>query len=44
MFYLAIDQHSTQLTVDLRNEQGDVVLRRQVNTKPEAVRGFFENL
>ena len=44
MFYLAIDQHSTQLTVNLRNEQGDVVLRRQVSTKPEAVKGFFEKL
>ena len=29
MFYLGIDQHRKQLTVNLRNEAGDVVLRRQ---------------
>ncbi len=26
MLYLGIDQHRKQLTVNLRNEQGDVVL------------------
>ena len=26
MFYLAIDQHSNQLTVDLRNEEGVTVV------------------
>jgi len=30
MLYLAIDRHRKQLTVNLRNEQGDVVLKRQV--------------
>lgn len=44
MFYLAIDQHSKQLTINLRNEAGDVVCRRQVSTKPESVRSFFETL
>lgn len=44
MFYLAIDQHSKQLTVDLRNEAGDTVVRRQVSTSPEAVTAFFESL
>jgi transposase len=44
MFYFAIDLHSKQLTVNLRNEEGDVVLRRQVSTKPDAVRTFFESL
>ena len=38
MFYLAIDQHAMQLTVNLRNEEGTVVLRRQVSTEPERVR------
>ena len=33
MLYLAIDQHSKQLTVNLRNEAGEVLLRRQVSTR-----------
>ena len=33
MLYLAIDQHRKQLTVNLRNEQGDVILKRQVSTE-----------
>ena len=33
MLYLAIDQHSKQLTVNLRNESGDVLIKRQVNTQ-----------
>ena len=44
MLYLAIDQHSKQLTVNLRNEQGDVVLRRQVSTRWAAVEAFFGKL
>ena len=44
MFYLGIDQHAKQLTVNLRNRQGDVVLRRQVSTRPEKVISFFEQL
>jgi hypothetical protein len=30
MFYLGIDQHKRQLTVDLRGEDGAVILERQV--------------
>jgi len=41
MLYLAIDQHARQLTVNSRNEAGDVILRRQVSTKPDQVRKFF---
>jgi transposase len=44
MLYLGIDQHRKQLTVNLRNEQGDIVLRRQVSTRWERVRAFFEGL
>jgi transposase len=44
MLYLGIDQHRKQLTVSLRNEAGDVVLRRQVSTEWERVRAFFEEL
>jgi len=44
MFYLGIDQHRKHLTVNLRNEGGDVVLRRQVSTVWTKVRSFFEEL
>ena len=44
MFYLGIDQHAKQLTVNLRDENGDVVLRRQVSTQPEKVLEFFQRL
>ena len=41
MLYLGIDQHSKQLTVNVRNEEGTVILRRQVSTQPAKVREFF---
>ena len=44
MFYLGIDQHAKQLTVNLRDCKGDVLLRQQVSTKPDKVLGFFERL
>lgn len=44
MLYLGIDQHRKQLTVSLRNEEGDVILRRQVSTQWVRVRAFFEEL
>ena len=44
MLYLGIDQHRKQLTVNLRNEQGDVELKRQVSTEWDRVRKFFEEL
>jgi transposase len=44
MLYLAIDQHRKQLTVNLRDEAGDVILRRQVSTEWKRVRDFFESL
>lgn len=42
MLYLAIDQHAKQLTVCVRNEEGDTVLRRQVSTRPEKIEAFFQ--
>ena len=33
MLYLGIDLHRVQMTVSLRNENGDVILRRQVSTR-----------
>jgi transposase len=44
MLYLAIDQHRKQLTVNLRNEQGDVILKRQVSTEWKRVREFMEGV
>jgi transposase len=44
MLYLAIDQHRKQLTVNLRNEQGDVILKRQVSTQWSRVRSFLEEV
>jgi transposase len=44
MLYLAIDQHRKQLTINLRNEEGHVLLRRQVSTEWAKVRAFFEKL
>ena len=44
MLYLAIDQHSKQLTVNLRNEAGEIVLRRQVSTRGDRPRQFLEEV
>lgn len=44
MLYLAIDQHRKQLTVNLRNEAGDVLLQRQVSTEWQRMHQFFEDL
>jgi hypothetical protein len=44
MFYLGIDQHARQLTISLRDDQGDVVQARQVSTQPEKIQEFFERL
>ncbi len=44
MFYLGIDQHARQLTVNLRDQNGDVRLRKQVSTRPAKVIRFFEEL
>jgi len=44
MFYLGIDQHRKQLTINLRNEAGDVVARRQVSTRREKIEAFLTEL
>jgi transposase len=44
MLYLGIDQHRKQLTINLRDEAGDVVLKRQVSTRGLPVRSFFADL
>ena len=44
MLYLGIDQHSKQITVCVRDQAGEVVLRRQVSTRPAKIEVFFQEL
>ena len=44
MLYLGIDQHARQITISLRDENGDVVQARQVSTQPEKIMAFFDDL
>jgi transposase len=44
MLYLGIDQHKSQLTVNLRSEDGSEILKRQVSTRWEKVCAFFDDL
>jgi len=44
MLYLGIDQHKRQVTINLRAEDGTVILKRQVSTQWEKVRTFFADL
>ncbi|QEG40466.1 IS110 family RNA-guided transposase [Roseimaritima ulvae] len=44
MLYLGIDQHAKQLTISLRNDAGDIVLKRQVSTEPKRCAEFFAKL
>ena len=41
MFYLGIDQHRKQLTMNLRDEQGHTVLKRLLSTEWARVGKFF---
>ena len=44
MLYVGIDQHRKQLTVHVRDDRGEVVLRRQVSTQWDKVRAFLDDL
>jgi len=44
MLYLAIDQHKSQLTINLRNEHGDVIQKGQVRTNHADIDNFFGKL
>jgi transposase len=44
MLYLGIDQHRKQLTVNLRDEAGATLLRRQVSTEWSRVRAFLAEI
>src|ERR1700686_5201829 len=44
MLYLGIDQHARQITISLRNDDGDVLQARQISTHPEKIQAFFQQL
>lgn len=44
MLYLGIDQHARQITISLRDDNGDVVQARQVSTQPAKINEFFQRL
>jgi transposase len=44
MLYLGIDQHARQITISLRDENGDILLARQVSTQPAKINAFFQQL
>src|SRR4029078_3288436 len=44
MLYLGIDQHARQITISLRNDDGDVVQARQGSAHPEKIQAFFQQL
>lgn len=44
MLYIGLDQHSKQVTVSVREESGNVILRRQVSTRWAKVDAFVQEL
>lgn len=44
MLYVAIDQHAKQITVAVRNDQGEDIVKRQVSTRPEKIKDFFDQV
>ena len=44
MLYLGIDQHARQITISLRDDQGDVLQARQVSTQLKKINEFFQRL
>jgi len=44
MLYLGIDQHARQITISLRDENGDVLQARQISTQPEKINAYFQRL
>jgi transposase len=44
MLYLGIDLHRKQITVCLRDQQGEMLVRRQVSTRPKKIEAFLQQL
>ncbi|MDO5581746.1 MAG: transposase [Planctomycetia bacterium] len=44
MLYLGIDLHEEQITINLRDEKGKVVLKQQVSTNHAKINDFFDGI
>jgi len=44
MLYLGIDLHKSQITINLRNENGDVIQTGQISTNHDTINDFFGKL
>jgi len=44
MLYLGIDLHKAQITINLRNENGDVIQTGQIRTDHDSINDFFAKL
>src|SRR5215469_13790487 len=44
MLFLGVDQHARQITISLRDANGDVLQAQQVSTRPEKINAFFQQL
>ncbi|HBN74856.1 MAG TPA: hypothetical protein DD473_03335, partial [Planctomycetaceae bacterium] len=42
--FLGIDQHARQLTISVRDQQGDNLLARQVSARPGKILHFLDHL
>jgi hypothetical protein len=42
--YVAVDQHAKQVTVAVRNHLGEDVSKRQISTRPEKIKEFFDRV
>ncbi|TWT60695.1 hypothetical protein Pan54_14220 [Rubinisphaera italica] len=43
MLFFRIDQHARQLTISLRDPQGNFLLVRQVSTRPDKILQFLDH-
>ncbi|MDD3587817.1 MAG: hypothetical protein PHQ75_11615, partial [Thermoguttaceae bacterium] len=44
MNYLAIDLHKNQITVNMRNEEGTVLFKKQISTHHNKIDEFFKGI
>ncbi|MCL2743672.1 MAG: hypothetical protein FWE67_07460 [Planctomycetaceae bacterium] len=44
MLYLGIDLHKAQITINMRNENGDAIQTGQIRTDNDSINDFFAKL
>ena len=44
MLYLGIDLHKAQITINMRNENGDAIQTGQIRTDHDSINDFFAKL